>query len=205
MIQIIIEGLLLGLSSGAYCAGTCLVFFMPYLLVEGRERPGENLNKILLFLSGRLIAYIAFAVFAGFIGTSQRDIFSAKFSHISLAAASLFMLIYALSHNFSETGACKFLLQRFSLMRIPFFLGLFTGLNPCLPFLVGVARLWTLHSIFRGVIMFIAFFCGTALYMIPLVFIAYLNRLERVKRIGLIIALLSSIWFLFVGIAGLLG
>jgi len=40
--------------------------------------------------------------------------------------------------------------------------------------------------------------------MIPLVFVSYFNKSERIKQIGIMVALLSSIWFLFVGITGLM-
>ncbi len=203
MIQIIFEGLMLGLSVGVYCAGVCLVFFMPYLLVEGRQKVSENLKKVLSFMLGRLIAYIAFALIVGFIGSSYKSIFTARFSHICLIAASLLMLVYSLTRNFKDSGFCA-RVKDFSLMRMPFFLGLFTGLNPCPPFLVGAARLWTLNNIPGGVVLFAAFFLGTSVYMIPLIFVSYLNKSERIRQIGLMTALVSSIWFLFVGISGLM-
>ncbi len=202
--QIIFEGLMLGLSAGVYCVGACLVFFMPYLLVEGRQKVSENAGNIALFMLGRLVAYVGFALIMGSIGVAHRDIFTAKFSHFSLVVISLLMLAYAVTHNFSESKRCGFLLKRFKLMRMPFFLGLFSGLNPCLPFLAATARLWTINTVFGGVILFLAFFFGTSVYMLPLLFVSYLNRIQRVKRIGIIVALLSSLWFLFVGISGLI-
>lgn len=205
MINTIFEGVTLGLSAGVYCAGACLVFFMPYLLIESRQKVFENFKNILLFMLGRFIAYIGFALIMGSLGTTHRDIFTVKFSHVSLIAASLLMFVYALTNNFADSKLCSSFLYRFRLMRIPFFLGLFSGLSPCLPFVVGVTRLWTLDSILKGVVLFAAFFLGTSVYMIPLIFVAYLNRMERVKQIGLIVALLSSLWFLFVGISGLGG
>ena len=204
MIQIILEGLVLGFSTGAYCLGMCFAFFMPYLVIEGRQNFGENLRKILLFMAGRLIAYIVFALIMGYLGATYHNIFTAKFTNISLVVVSSIMLVYAVTHNFAETGFCKIFLHSFNLMRLPFFLGLFSGLNPCLPFFVGVTRLWTLHSILGGVILFVAFFMGTSVYMFPLIFVSYLNRLERVKQIGLLVAMLASGWFLFVGISGLI-
>ncbi len=203
--RIILEGLILGLSAGIYCLGACFMFFIPYLLVEGKQRVWENLRKVLSFMMGRFIAYIGFALIMGFLGSAYQNVLTAKFSYICLIVASSFMLIYALSHSFSDSGFCAPLIRRFSLMRVPFFLGLFTGLNPCPPFLVGVARLWTLNNIIGGVVLFIAFFLGTSVYMIPLIFVSYLNNeKERIKQIGLMISLLSSIWFLFVGVAGLM-
>ena len=204
MIQVVTEGLMLGLSTGAYCVGVCMVFFMPYLLIEGKQNINENLKNILLFLLGRLIAYIGFAFVMSLVGSTYRDVFTIKFSHASLIITSLLMLVYASIHNFSDKKSCVPYLHKLRLMRIPFFLGLFSGLNPCMPFLVGVARLWTLQSVLSGVVLFIAFFFGTSVYMIPLIFVAYLNRLERVRHIGVIIAILSGLWFLVVGISGII-
>lgn len=204
MIRIVLEGLVLGLSTGAYCLGMCFVFFMPYLCVEGKQNLFENFKKILLFLAGRLIAYVSFALIMGSLGVSHHDFFSVRLTNLSLVVVSSLMLLYALTHHFGDSGFCKSLLFRFNLTRLPFFLGLFSGLNPCLPFLVGLSRLWTLNSILGGVVLFVAFFIGTSVYMIPLIFVSFLNRLERVRQIGLFVALLSSVWFLFVGITGLM-
>ncbi len=205
MIRIMIEGFALGLSAGIYCLGACLVFFVPYLFVEAKEKVFENAKRVSSFMAGRLIAYIAFALIVGFAGSSYKNIFTARFSHISLVIASLMMLAYSLVHNFRDTKFCSRYVDRFSLMRMPFFLGLFTGLNPCPPFLVGATRLWTLGDIIGGVVLFAAFFAGTSVYIIPLVFVSGLNKTERIRRIGAMVALLSSIWFLCVGISGLIG
>ena len=204
MIRIILEGITLGLSAGIYCVGSCLVFFVPYLLVEGAQKIFENLRKIFLFMLGRFIAYIAFAVIMSLIGSAYRNIFTVRFSHICLIVASSLMLVYSLAHNFRDSGFCAPLIRRFSLMRMPFFLGLFTGLNPCPPFLVGLAVLWTINDITGGIILFSAFFAGTSVYMIPLAFVSYLNKSERIRQIGMMVALLSSLWFLFVGISGVM-
>ena len=203
MIRIIFEGLMLGLSVGAYCAGVCLIFFMPYLLAEGKESVRENSGRILLFMAGRLAGYICFALIVSFIGIKYRGIFTAKVSSLSLIVASLLMLIYALSRDFTDSKSCSPSPRSRDFMRMPFFLGLFTGMNPCVPFLVGAARIWTLNNTFMGVILFVAFFAGTSVYAFPLVLVSFLNRIERVKKISVIAALLSSIWFLFVGISGL--
>jgi sulfite exporter TauE/SafE len=154
MIRTIFEGLMLGLSSGIYCASSCLVFFMPYLVVEGKQKISENLKKVASFMIGRLVAYIAFAFVISFIGSSYHNIVTARFSNICLIAASSMMLAYSLTHNFGNSGFCSGLSKSFSLMRVPFFFGFFTGLNPCPPFLVGAARLWTLKSIPMGVVLF---------------------------------------------------
>jgi len=201
--QMIVEGLFLGLSTGAYCIGLCLTFFMPYLLAEGKPRLWENFKKISAFLLGRLIAYISFALIMGILGIRFKNIITEKFAHLSLILASILMLVYVLTHKFSELKFCSYFLKRLGLMRLPFFLGLFSGLSPCLPFVVGVTRLWTLKSVFAGTVLFAGFFLGTSVYMFPLLFVSFLNRMERAKMIGQIMTLLSGLWFLFVGIRGL--
>lgn len=204
MTQIILEGLMLGISAGVYCLGSCLMFFMPYLLAEAKTKVTQNLKKIALFLLGRLIAYVSFAFLMGLLSQFFQGVVTPVFSNVSLILVSLLMLAYAFTRNFTEAKWCVNLTCRLKLTQIPFLLGFFSGLNPCLPFLAGVSRLWTLKSVFLGVILFIGFFAGTAVYTLPLVFVSYLNRLERIKRIGEIIVLLSGIWFLFVGITGLI-
>lgn len=204
MIRIISEGLMLGLSAGIYCMGACLVFFMPYLMVEGARKVSENIKKISSFMLGRFMAYIAFGLVMGFLGSAYRNIFTVRFSNICLIIASSLMLVYSLTRGFGGFKFCAPFIARFSLMRMPFFLGLFTGLNPCPPFLVGAARVWTLNDLPGSVLLFTAFFLGTSVYMIPLIFISYMNKSERIRRIGVMVALLSGFWFLFTGISGLM-
>lgn len=212
MIQIILEGLMLGLSAGVYCMGSCLVFFVPYLLAEslpaggavtGAQKTLGGIKRVSSFMLGRFIAYIAFALIIGFMGSAYKNALSARFSALALIAASLLMLFYSLTNSLKSSGSCAGVIGRFKFTRIPFALGMLTGLNPCPPFLVGAARLWTLGDISGGVILFIAFFLGTSVYMVPLVFVSFLGRGERIKQIGLMVALLSGIWFLCVGILAL--
>ena len=125
--RIIIEGLMLGLSTGANCAGSCLVFFMPYLLAEGKPQLWENLKKISLVMLGRLIAYSSFALIMGFLGSEFKHVFTDRLAHLGLIAASLLMLIYVLTHKFSESKFCSYFIRRFNLIRLPFFLGLFSS------------------------------------------------------------------------------
>jgi len=202
--QIILEGLLLGLSTGAYCMGTCMVFFMPYLLAEGKTSIMENTKRISLFMLGRLVAYLGFAVLIGFLGAEFKGAFPAQLSHIGLIAISLVMLAYAITRNFKKSKYCQGVAKTLDSRRMPFMLGLLLGLNPCLPFLVGATRVWTLGNVLQGVILFIAFFLGTSVYVVPLIFVSYLNQAERIRNIGLLMIFIASIYFLITGVLGLI-
>ncbi len=195
---------MLGLSTGAYCLGACLLFFMPYLLTEGRQKISGNVKNISFFMLGRLISYTLFALIVVSIGAGYRSIFTVRLSYLSLIIISLLMLAYALTRNFGELKFCRRFLCHFSSTRMPFALGILSGLNPCMPFLAAAARIWTLGDVSSGLVLFFAFFIGTSVYMIPLVFISYANRVERLKQIGLIMAFISGIWFLCVGITGII-
>lgn len=203
MVQVIFEGLLLGLSSGAYCIGTCLVFFIPYIISQN-EPLNKNIKTVLFFMSGRLVSYVGFAALIGLLGENFSGLIPPKLSHISLITVSLLMLFYAVIQNFKGLKFCRIILPHFDTKRMPFILGVFLGLNPCIPFLAGAVRIWTLHDLFLGIVLFLAFFIGASVYILPLFFAYYLNRIERVRTIGLILTLLCGIWFLFVGITGLM-
>jgi len=202
--QIILEGLLLGLSTGAYCMGTCMVFFMPYLMAEGKTNIIENTKRVFLFMLGRLVAYLGFALLIGFLGAEFKGAFPARLSHVGLIVVSLMMLVYAVTRNFKESKHCQGIAKTLDSRRIPFILGLLLGLNPCMPFLVGAARVWTLGNVYLGVVLFGAFFLGTSVYVIPLIFVSYLNQSERIRHIGLLMIFIASIYFLIMGVLGLI-
>ncbi|HDZ76927.1 MAG TPA: sulfite exporter TauE/SafE family protein [Candidatus Omnitrophica bacterium] len=204
MLQTIIEGLFLGISTGVYCMGTCMLFFMPYLLVEGKKDIRQNSINILFFLLGRFLSYIGFAVFVGFLAQKYKQNIPPEFSYFCLVILSLLILVYAATRNSPNARICQRLAPHLGRWRMPLVLGLLSGLNPCVPFLAAASRVLTLGTILSSVVLFFAFFIGTSVYMIPFIFVAFLNRVERVKDIGLIIAFLCGVWFLFVGISGLI-
>lgn len=199
MVQIIIEGFTLGLATGVYCLGACSPFLIPYLLSEAKSWFG-NILKITEFMAGRLIAYILFALLASIIGST--DIISKKLIIISTIIISILMIFYGITKTFPETGFCKAFSKSIFSVRIPFFLGFVIGINLCPPFILGLTRLIELGNIFKGIIFFSVFFCGTTLYMmIPVLFSPLYKKLQN---IGSIVAIMSGLWFLITGIIKLL-
>ena len=61
------DGILLGLSTGFVCLAYCGPVLIPFLLGENKSIAGNTLN-VVLFLSGRLLAYIITGLAAGIIG-----------------------------------------------------------------------------------------------------------------------------------------
>ena len=204
MYRIICEGVGLGLSTGVYCIGACLPFFAPYVLSEGKPRIIDNLYTVLVFMSGRLLAYVLFSIAVSFFGILVKTRISPRVTDVALLLTSLIMIIYALVRNFPGLKFCGWLNTRFSMQRVPFLLGFLIGLNLCPPFLVGMVRLVEMGNIFSGVLFFFSFFMGTSFFMLPLAVLGPLGRIERLRSIGMLAALLSGIWFFMMAVFGLL-
>jgi hypothetical protein len=55
-----------------------------------------------------------------------------------------------------------------------------------------------------GVLLFIAFFLGTSLYMLPLTFVGLLSRYEQIREVARLTAIIVGVVFLLMGIGYLL-
>jgi sulfite exporter TauE/SafE len=204
LIQVLIEGFSLGISTGFYCLGACMPFFLPYLLVGGEAKLKSNLNIILEFLLGRMFAYISFAIVVSFLGIKFKGYVSPKLVALALILSSLLMIGYAFIHTMPKLDFCKHFLSKGKSLRFPLMLGFLIGFNPCSPFLVGMVRLLMLGSIIKSIILFFAFFIGTSIYIMPLVFVGVLSRIERIRLIGTTVAFITGFWFLMFGIINLI-
>ena len=67
--MVLSEGLLLGLSTGAMCLAYCGPVLIPYLLAEGKN-VRRSAYYLILFLSGRMFAYIIVGFLVGLLGTT---------------------------------------------------------------------------------------------------------------------------------------
>jgi len=201
---VIIEGLTLGLSTGGYCLSACLPILLPYMLSEGKKGLAANAKLIIEFLSGRLIAYIIFAVIISLLGERFKGVLPAKLLAAGMIITALLMITYAITKNFSKLKFCERLAQGQHLSRMPFLLGFLIGINVCPPFFIGTIRLLELGSVFLGAVFFFFFFLGTSIYILPLLSLAWAVKIKRLQNIGNMIALIVGAWFLMIGIITLL-
>ena len=67
MLTTLIEGFILGISTGTLCLVTCTPIYIPYLMSEDRKF-GRNFIKVFEISAGRFFSYIAFGALAGFLG-----------------------------------------------------------------------------------------------------------------------------------------
>jgi len=192
------EGWTLGLSTGAYCAVSCLPVLAPYIMGAGERSLPRGLLIFSIFLGGRLAAYLGFAAAAMLLGRLAAPSLPAWAGGAAMLAAGLILL----AAPFLELSrGCPAALPAAG-KAMPFSLGFLTGLNFCPPVLAGLMRLASLPDFFSGLVYFAGFFSATALFLLPaLIPVPFLT--DRVKGIGRMALFLSGLWLAGNGIASL--
>lgn len=192
------EGWTLGLSTGAYCAVSCLPVLAPYIMGAGEKSLPRGLLIFSIFLGGRLAAYLGFAAAAMLLGRLAAPALPDWAGGAAMLAAGLILL----SAPFLKLSrGCPAALPAAG-KSLPFSLGFLTGLNFCPPVLAGLVRLSSLPDFFSGMIYFGGFFAATALFLLPaLLPVPFLT--DRVKVIGKMALILSGLWLTGNGLASL--
>jgi sulfite exporter TauE/SafE len=203
-------GIILGLSTGAVCLAYCGPVLFPFLLGEG-AKVVTNGVFVLLFLLGRLFAYLIVGGLAGIVGVRLfqfPDGHAIAIGLIYILLATL-LILYGL-YRFKEVclgKAGKNILpgiwKNFPYL-VPLAGGVITGLNLCPPFLLAFTQAAQTGSILHSLIFFLWFFIGTSLYFIPLPFIGFFRRREVLRIVGKFAAILAGIFYLYQGIFMLL-
>lgn len=203
----ILEAILLGLSTGTYCTMYCGPVLIPFLC--GSENLGYKRNAGLVgtFLGARLIMYFTLGtVFAalGFVVNEFFDpVLSRKLSVLAYIFCGLSLLFNSLGVKFpwgcGENGGCKApKLKHVGNDWVTAILcGLAVGLHICPP-------LWTaiIRSIFGGngipgLFYFIFFYIGTLPFFLPLLGIPFVTkRLPTLRRVSRVAQFLVSLYFL---------
>lgn len=198
------EGFLLGLSTGFYCLASCLPLLAPYLMAEGKAAWKFNFSIFLQFLGGRFAAYMLFALLASLAGKAGQYALPPWLLPASMAGCGLLMAFLAVSRVSPQGGPCllkKDLNPWFR--RLPLVLGFVTGINICPPFAAGFIRLLELADVMKGFAYFGGFFGATSLFISPVLLgTPWLGR--RANEIGRLTLLLAGLWYLALGLSGLI-
>ncbi len=200
MIKTLVEGFLLGLSTGSVCLATCTPIYLPWLISEDRNLR-KSFGKILEISAGRFISYIIFGALAGYLGSNIKQMNRELFTGISY----IFLTIFLLVNSFRTTRHDKKCLvpKWSSFSQSAFMLGLLTGINFCPSFLIALTNSFGLGGVLAGVLLFIGFFVGTTLFLIPLAFTGLLTAMPLLKKIARIASILIAVWFFYKGIVSL--
>ena len=213
--KMILEAVLLGLSTGTYCTMYCGPVLIPFLCGCEKQEYKRNAGLTGTFLAARLLTYFVLgAVFAAlglFVNEYMDPVLARRLSVYAYIFSGLALLCNSLGVKFPwGSGECG--------CRIPklrgigndwvtaLVAGLAVGLHICPP-------LWTamVRSIFggngiAGLFYLVLFYVGTLPFFVPLLGIPFVaKRFAAVKRISRVTQFCMSLYFLvFLGLIPLL-
>jgi sulfite exporter TauE/SafE len=193
MVGYLTEGFLLGIATGHICLAMCGPVYLPFLMQKDRNLR-QSVFIILEISAGRFIAYALFGLAAGFVGAQISAINRTYFTISAYVLFSIFLLISAFRTSRCEGGCATTKWNKFA--EWPIMLGLLTGINFCPSFLIALTKAVDLSGPVAGAFLFIAFFGGTSLFLIPLAFFGILGQQLLLRKLARIAAVLVSIWFI---------
>lgn len=200
------QGFLLGLSTGITCLAYCSPVLVPYLLGEGKS-VRQTASTLSQFMLGRLLGYLLFAVFAWLIGyclsalTDRREMLMG-FIYILLASL---LFWYGLLQSAAPCAGSSLRdrLTHISLRHpalVPLVMGILTGLNLCPPFLLAFAAAGENPTLTHSLLFFLSFFLGTTLFFVPIPLLGACKGIPTLKIIGKLSAAVMSIYYFYTGI-----
>jgi sulfite exporter TauE/SafE len=204
-----LSGFLLGLSSGTVCLSYCAPVLMPYLLGEGKNVK-QNFKDLVLFLGGRLLGYLLFAIITWKVNRIVLE--KGLFNHslvlgMTYLLLALLMLIYTFKSMKTScmAGIFRKSLSHLTGEKIPLIFGLLTGMNLCPPFLLAITRAVESTQLIESITFFGAFFLGTLIYFLPFPIIGLCSRHPNAQIIGKFASIIIGGYYLYSGAILLLG
>ena len=191
----IINGFLLGLSTGIFCLAWCGPVFMPLISAEKRKLR-ENFFIFGKFISGKLIGGALFGALVGYLGFKIESEIIKSINLAALIILSILLVLYGIGLLKEKKVFCKLLKK----IKFPILAGFLTGVNICPPFLLGLTYIFNLGSPLKGVLFSLSFIIATSLYFIPLVFLGIFSRKLIFQKIAQVIAILAGLFFLWHGL-----
>lgn len=197
MISLLSEGFALGLATGTTCLATCGPIYAPYLMQKGRG-PFASVLALLEISAGRFITYVLVGGLAGYFGSSVSTDNREWFTAVAYILFSIYLLITTFRTHRNEKKCAVH--KWYAFADRPFILGVLTGVNICPSFLIAIAKAMDSHGAWAGVVLFVAFFAGTTLFLLPLSFFGVAGNKKLLRQIARIGALCVAIWFIVQGI-----
>lgn len=167
----------------------------------------QNCAVIAQFLFGRLFGYLIFGVIAWGINRSILQAVGYREFIIGLAyvVLSVFLICYTFFRVRTScvvqklTGIVRRMKNTIPLF-LPLFLGFFTGLSFCPPFLLALTSAADKGGLAQSILFFFMFFLGTSVFFIPAPFVGLLRSFSVMSTIGKLAAGLVGIYYLYSGI-----
>lgn len=193
-VRFLTEGFLLGVATGHLCLATCGPVYAPFLMQNNLSNLRYFINLLQLSL-GRFITYISIGALAGLFGHRVSELQREYFTFSAYILFSIFLVISSFRSRKCEKGCTVSKWNRFS--EWPIILGLLSGINVCPSFLIAFTRSFNLSGPVSGAFFFMAFFVGTNLFLLPVLFIGMLGKQRLFRQIARICAIGVAVWFIF--------
>jgi sulfite exporter TauE/SafE len=195
------QGLLLGLSTGAFCIASCAPVLVPYLI--GTERTlRESAITLAELAAGRLAAYLLFGAAVGILALQLSPSLLRKIAGWAMIACAVLLLVSVTMHFRTGGWFCSLLKRPYATM--PALLGFVTGINVCPPFLLALAAAAALGTVAGSILLFLGFFFGTSAYFLLFIPFCRAGKSETVRIIGQITAVLAGVLYFVLGILSLI-
>ena len=199
-----VKALILGLSTGMFCLGYCMPVVLP-LFFGKQNLPGNTVNYMLVrFLSGRMAAYLIFGAAAGFAGREINQLIFRRISAGAMIVLAVLLIFNSVSQQKRGKKSCPAGKHTKKQEKMPFIMGMLTGLNVCPPFLLAASYVFRMGEVIKGMIFFSVFFVATSVYMLPLLFGRRLSGYAQIRWIANLTGVVSGIIFLFTGVTSFL-
>lgn len=204
---LVVRALLLGLSTGLFCAGFCVPLVGPLLLSEENRSVRRSASRVGLFLAGRLVAYLLFGLVFGALGDALTRVWGIKAVLLPLVYAILgvMMIVYAVVQSFPHVGLCRAVSPRIRSGWYIALVGFLAGINLCPPFLLAVTTVMDIGGPLRGALFFLVFFLATSVYLLPLFFAGLVSRFSAVRFAGRVAAVLAGLYSLYLAASTVFG
>jgi sulfite exporter TauE/SafE len=202
------EAFMLGISTGGICIAYCAPVLVPYLLGEGKSII-QNFLLLGQFLSGRLLGYLFFGVFAWAL--DEAVLRQSNYGELLIGASYVFFSALLIFYGFFKTrktiasctknpalGQTNKIAARWPAL-LPLIGGLITGLSFCPPFYLTLTAAAVKGSLLQSMFFFFQFFLGTAIFFIPIPFTGIFRRYSMMKFIGKTTAALIGVYYLYTG------
>lgn len=163
-LQIFGIGFSFGIAGPCFLA--CTPVLITYIASSSRKWP-EVFKDILVFLSGRLFAYVILGLLAGLSGILLRKFTSSNFSsHFQTlaGAVTIFFAILILAYRNNNERACPAIHSKIFNFGGLFVFGFLIGLSPCAPLLALLLNIALMSkNAFDGMLYALSFGLGTFL------------------------------------------
>lgn len=193
-------GLTLGLATGTACLASCGPIYASYLMSE-RRTGLQSLWVILKLNGGRFISYAAFGALVGMLGGAIPVTVRIPLTFTGYILFSLYLLLSVVRVRKACTGCHTGKVLRIT--RSPFLLGILTGFSVCPSFLIALTGAFGSSGPANGMMLFIGFFAGTTVYMLPFSLFGLLTTKNWITKAARMIAVVVSIYFGAMGVRGL--